>query len=209
MVSELRCSSQGSFDQWKLFRPPITSKSEILILFFRCPTMNQARKNQKDMRERENESCMVYPYRFGRTLVRSSGICPENERHPHVIKAFISSLQCGVRNKIAKKWSTLRNSPHTVQEAFDLEVRMETQMQVTNTFKLELSGSCISADINEIIIGDLSIHDLEVNEVSSGRKWNNNYKKDGYNNNWYNIKNQGNSTGNRWECRRGMPRSPL
>ena len=61
--------------------------------------------------------------------VRSSGIFPEDARHPHVIKDFISSLQHGVRNKIANKWSELRNPPSIVQEAFDLAVTMEKQMR--------------------------------------------------------------------------------
>ena len=37
---------------------------------------------------------MVYAYRWSRTLVRSSGICPKDERHLHVIKDFIASLHC-------------------------------------------------------------------------------------------------------------------
>ena len=97
-------------------------------------------------------------------------------------------------NKIADKWADLRNQPHTVQEAFDLAIKMETQIQVADSFKLELSGDRSSADINEIDIGDISGRDLEVNEVSSGRKWSNNYKKGGYNNNQsYNSNNQYNS----------------
>ena len=69
--------------------------------FSDAPTMNQAREDLRNIQQRENESCMVFSYRFGRTVVRSSGICPEDKRHPFVIKDFISSLQRGVRNKIA------------------------------------------------------------------------------------------------------------
>ena len=85
---------------------------------------------------------------------------------------------------------------------------METKIQVTNSFKLELSGNWSSADINEINIGDISGGNLEVNEVSSGRRWNNNHKKCGYNsnqsynsNNWYNYQNQDKKSGNKWECK--------
>ena len=46
---------------------------------------------------------------------------------------------------------------------------METQIQVTDSFKIELSGDQSSADINEINTGDISGEDLEVYEVSSGR----------------------------------------
>ena len=44
------------------------------------------------MRQQEKESIMVYAYRWGRALVRSSGIHTKDERHPHVIKDFIASL---------------------------------------------------------------------------------------------------------------------
>ena len=54
---------------------------------------------------------MAYTYRWVRVLVRSSGIHPEDERHPHVIKGFISSLQHNIRNKITNKWADLKNLP--------------------------------------------------------------------------------------------------
>ena len=57
--------------------------------FSDAPTMNQAREELRSMRQRENESIIIYGYRWGRVLVRSSGIHPENETHPHVIKDFI------------------------------------------------------------------------------------------------------------------------
>ena len=55
--------------------------------------MNQAREDLRNMRQKEKESLMVYTYRWDRALVRSSAIHPEDERYPHVIKDFISSLQ--------------------------------------------------------------------------------------------------------------------
>ena len=83
-------------------------------------------------------------------MVRSSGIHPEDERHPHVIKDFISSLQHNIRNKIVNKWADLKNPPSTVQEAFDLAIKTETQIQVADSFKMELTNNFASADINEI-----------------------------------------------------------
>ena len=77
-------------------------------------TMNQAREELRSMRQRDNESVIIYAYKWGRALVRSSGIHPENETHPHVIKDFVSSLQRNIRNKIANKWAEMRNPPHTV-----------------------------------------------------------------------------------------------
>ena len=99
---------------------------------------------------------MVYTYRWGRALVRSSGICPEDERHPHVIKDFISSLQHNIRNKIMNKWADLKNPPHTVQEAFDLAIKTETQIQVADSFKMELTNNFASANINEISADETS-----------------------------------------------------
>ena len=106
------------------------------------------------------------------------------------------------------KWADLKNPPHTVQEAFDLTIKTETQIQVTNSFKMELSSNFSSADINEIDIDDTSCDEFEVNEVSKGKKWNNNYRKGGYSNNQnnsdnnkYNNKTQDNKSGNKWECK--------
>ena len=132
--------------------------------------MNQAREDLKNMRQRENESVMVYTYRWGRALVRSSAICPEDERHPQVIKDFISSLQKNIRNKITNKWADLRNPSCTVQEAFDLATRIETQIQVADSFKMELFSSYSSWDINEIDTCDTSCDELEINEVSKSNK---------------------------------------
>ena len=144
--------------------------------------MNQAREDLRNMRQCEKESVMVYTYRLA--LVRSSAIHSEDERHPHVIKDFISLLQCKIRNKIMTKWEDLKNPPHTVQEAFDLAIKTETQIQVADSFKMELSSDFPSADINEIYTDDRSSDEFEVNEVSTGKKWNNNnYRKGGYRNN--------------------------
>ena len=60
--------------------------------FSDAPMMNQAREDLRNMKQQEKESFMVYTYRWGRALVRSAGICPEDERQPHVIKDFISSF---------------------------------------------------------------------------------------------------------------------
>ena len=143
----------------------------------------------------------------GRAFVRSSAICPEDERAPHIIKDFISSLQKNIRNKIANKWADLRNPPCMVQEAFDLTTRIETQIQVADSFKMELSSGFSALDINEINTCDTSCDKLEINEVSKSNKWNSsNYRKGGYSSNWnfgnksqYNNKIQDNKSGNRWE----------
>ena len=101
-------------------------------------------------------------------MVRSSAIWLDDERHPPVIKDFISLLQCNIRNKIANKWTDLKNPPHTVQEAFDLTIKPETQIQVADSFKMELSSDFSAADINEVSIDDTSCDEFELNEVSQG-----------------------------------------
>ena len=92
-----------------------------------------------------------------------------------------------------------------VQEAFDLATRIETQIQVANIFKMELSSGYSSLDINEINTHDASCDELEINEVSKSNK-RNNYRKGGYSSNWnfgnksqYNNKTQDNKSGSRWE----------
>ena len=64
-----------------------------------APTMNQAQEELRNLRQKENESIAIYAYQWGCALVRSSGIPPENETHPHIIKDFISSLQRNIRKK--------------------------------------------------------------------------------------------------------------
>ena len=110
---------------------------------------------------------------------------------PHVIKDFISLVQHNIRNKISNKWADLKNPLHTVQEMFDLAIKTETQIQVADSFKMELTNNFASADINEIGTDETSSDEFEVNEVPRGKEWNNNnYKKSGYSKN----QNLGNKT---------------
>ena len=75
--------------------------------FSHAPTMNEAREELRNMRQMEHESVSVYMYRWGRALYRSSGIRPSKERHPHIIKDFVSSLKKNIRNKIANRWAEM------------------------------------------------------------------------------------------------------
>ena len=117
--------------------------------FSDAPKMNQAREDLRNMRQDEKESVMVYAYQWSRALVRSSAICPEDERHSHIIKDFISSLQHNIRNKITNKWADLRNPPHTFQEVFDLAIKTEIQIKVADSFEMELTSNFASADITK------------------------------------------------------------
>ena len=132
--------------------------------FSYAPTMNEAREELRNMRQLEHESISVYTYRWGRALYRSSGICPENERHPHVIKDFISSLKKNIRNKIANKWAEMRQPPSTVQKAFKLANDMEKQLQVADSFKLEFS-SFPPVEVNEISVEKESSGDVKRYEM--------------------------------------------
>ena len=75
--------------------------------FSHAPTMNEAREELRNMQQMEHESISIYMYRWGQALYRSSGIRPSEERHPHVIKDFISSLKKNIRNKIANRWAEM------------------------------------------------------------------------------------------------------
>ena len=103
--------------------------------FSHAPTMNEAREELRNMRQMEHESVSVYMYRWGRALYRSSGIQPSEERHPHVIKDFISSLKKNIRNKIANRWAEMQHPPSTVERAFELASNIEKQLQVADSFK--------------------------------------------------------------------------
>ena len=90
--------------------------------------MNKARE-LRNIKQMKNESIAVYTYKWGRALKRSSGIHPEDERHPHVIKDFITSWKKNIRNKIANKWAEIRHPPCTVQQAFKLVNDLESQLR--------------------------------------------------------------------------------
>ena len=70
------------------------------------------------------------------------------ERHPHVIKDFISSLKKNIRKKIANRWAEMRHPPSTVERAFKLASNIEKQLQVTDSFKLEFPNYP-SSELNE------------------------------------------------------------
>ena len=167
--------------------------------------MNEAREELRSMRQLKHKLVSVYIYKWGRALYRSSGIHPENKRHPHVIKDFISSLKKNIRNKIANKWAEMRQPPSTVEKAFklvcDVEKQLQVadsfrqppnsvkkafklaceigkQLQVADSFKLELS-SYPAVEINEMSAEESSGDEFKINEVSRGKKWgnNNNYNQ--------------------------------
>ena len=96
------------------------------------------------------------------------------ERHPHVIKDFITSLKKNIRNKIANQWAEMRQPPSTVEKAFKLACDVENQLQVADIFKLEFSSYPRMSEVNDDECTEESSGDeLEVNEVSKGKKWGN------------------------------------
>ena len=125
-------------------------------------------------------------YRWGRALYRSSGIRPSEERHPHVIKDFISSLKKNIRNKIANRWAEMRHPPSTVERAFELASNVEKQLQVADSLKLDFP-MYPSRELNEMSVEETSGDEQDVNEISRGRKWVSNTKN--YTPNHYNSNN--------------------
>ena len=130
--------------------------------------MNEAREELRNMQQMENKSVSVYRYRWGRALYRSSGIRPCEERHPHIIKDFISSLKKNIRNKIANRWAEMRHPPNTVDKAFKLTSDMEKQLQVTNNFKLDFPAYP-SRVLNEMSAEETSGDEQEINEISRNK----------------------------------------
>ena len=112
-------------------------------------------------------------YRWGHALYRSSGIRPSEERHPHVIKDFISSLKKNIRNKIANRWAEMQHPPNTVERAFELASDMEKQLQVTDSFKLDFP-TYPSRELNEMSAEETSGDEQAVNEIARNKRWVNN-----------------------------------
>ena len=138
--------------------------------FSHASTMNEAREELCNMRQMEHESVSVYMYRWGHALYRSSGFRPNEERHPHIIKDFISSLKKNIRNKIANRWAEMRHPPNTVERAFKLASDVEKQLQVADSFKLDFS-TYPSRELNEMSAGDSSGVEHEVSEIARNKKW--------------------------------------
>ena len=138
--------------------------------FSHAPTMNEAREELRNMQQMEHEAISIYRYRWGRALYRSSGIRPSEERHPHVIKDFISSLKKNIRNKIANRWAEMRHPPTTVERAFELACDVEKQLQVADSFKLDFP-TYPSRELNEISAEETSGDEQEINEISRNKKW--------------------------------------
>ena len=98
----------------------------------------------------------------------------------------------------------MRNPSRTVQEAFKLADDVESQLQVVDSFKLELSNNFSPVEVNGMSEGETSGNEFEVNEMSRGKKWgnNNNYKRYNHNNNHNNRsqynKPQDTKTGKTW-----------
>ena len=149
--------------------------------------MNEAREELCNMQQMEHESISVYMYRWGHALYRSSGIRPSEERHPHIIKDFISSLKKNIRNKIANRWAEMRHPPNMVERAFELASDVEKQLQVTDSFKLDFP-TYPSRELNEMSTEEMSGDEQEVNEIARNKKWvsnssNYNQKCSNFNNN--------------------------
>ena len=138
--------------------------------FSHTPTMNEAREELCNMWQMEHESVSVYMYRWGRALYRSSGIRPDEERHPHVIKDFISSLKKNIRNKIANRWAEMWHPPNTVERAFELANDVEKQLQVANSFKLDFP-TYPSRVLNKMSAEESSGDEHEVNEITRNKRW--------------------------------------
>ena len=138
--------------------------------FSHTPTMNEAREELCNMGQMEHESVSIYMYRWGHALYRFSGIRPSEERHPHIIKDFISSLKKNIRNKIANRWVEMRHPPITVERAFELASDVEKQLQVTDSFKLNFP-TYPSRELNEMSVEESSGDEHEVCEITRNRKW--------------------------------------
>ena len=109
-------------------------------------------------------------YRWGCALYRSSGIRPNEERHPNVIKDFISSLKKNIRNKIANRWAEMQHPPNTVERAFQLANDVEKQLQVADRFKLDFP-TYPSRELNKMSAEESSGDENEINEIVRNKRW--------------------------------------
>ena len=80
----------------------------------------------------------------------------------------------------------MRNPPRTIQDAFKLADDVESQLQIADSFKLELTNNFHPMEVNEMSGEEASGSEFEVNEMSRGKRLGNNksnYKCSNYSNN--------------------------
>ena len=97
----------------------------------------------------------------------------------------MTSLKKNIWNKVISGWTEIRNPPRTIHDAFRLVEDVESQLQVADSFKLELTNNSHSMEINEMSAEEASGNEFEVNKMSRGKRWgnnNNNYKHSNYSN---------------------------
>ena len=91
----------------------------------------------------------------------------------------------------------MQHPPSTIKKAFKLACDVEKQLQVTDSFKVEFP-SYPSNELNEISTEETTGDEMELNEISRGKKWgnnnnNNNHKHSSFSNNHsHNYKTQQN-----------------
>ena len=69
----------------------------------------------------------------------------------------------------------MQQPPSTVEKAFKLVCDIEKQLQLANSFKLEFTNYPTSI-LNELSIEESSGDEVELYEMSRGKKWGNNNK---------------------------------
>ena len=119
----------------------------------------------------EHESISVYMYRWGHALYRSSGIRPNEERHPHVIKDFYVITK-EEHQKQDSKTGGQKCDTHQIQ----LKEHSSWQMTWKNNSRSPTASSWIfptypSRELNEMSAEDSSGDEHEVNEIARNKRW--------------------------------------
>ena len=128
--------------------------------FSGAPTMNEAREELRNMRQKENESTTIYIYRRWKTSPHHQGFHDISQRE-HQEKDH---------QQMGRDEKSTQDNPGCFQVANDVE----SWLQVANSFKLELSNNFPLMEVNEISADEISGDKFEVNEISRGKKWGNN-----------------------------------
>ena len=67
----------------------------------------------------------------------------------------------------------MQHPPSTIKKAFKLVSDIEKHLQVTDSFKLEFP-SYPTNELNEMSAKESSVDEVELNEMSRGKRWGNN-----------------------------------
>ena len=105
-------------------------KEEIMRCFSNVPTMVQAIRVLRGVRQRHNEQACLYAARYEFIHNRAYNIQPEEQTQVSELIHYASTLLPHLQRKLLKKLNSL-HQPKSLREAMDVTMNLEVEHQIT------------------------------------------------------------------------------